>query len=112
MLVKNDEIAKTFSKHFTETVETFNTFEWPSNNTNLLNDRFTAIIKKFQNHPSTKKLKSKYNFQGKFSFKLVPVNYVESIIKNIPNNKVAGREIPLHILKGKVQFIFLCNPQK
>ena len=27
LLVKNDEIAKTFNKHFAETVETLNTFE-------------------------------------------------------------------------------------
>ena len=39
------------------------------------------------------------HFQEKFSFKSVPVKYVESIIKNIPNNKAAGGEIPLHILK-------------
>ena len=47
------------------------------------------------------KLKSKYNFQGKFSFKPVPVKYIESIIKNIPNNKVAG---------GKYLYMFLNNP--
>ena len=29
----------------------------------------------------------------------MPVNYVKSIIKNIPNNKVARGEIPLHIIK-------------
>ena len=45
------------------------------------------------------KLKSKYNFQEKFSFKPVPVKYVESIIKNIPNIRAAGGELPLHILK-------------
>ena len=45
------------------------------------------------------KLKSKYNFQQKFSFKPVPVKYVENIIKNIPNNKAAGGEIPLHTPK-------------
>ena len=33
------------------------------------------------------KLKSTYNFQENISFKPVPVKYVESIIKNIPNNK-------------------------
>ena len=75
------------------------TFQWPSNNTDLLNEQLTGIIKKFQNHPSIKKLKSKYNFQEKVSFKPVSVNYVESIIKNIPNNKAARGEIPLHILK-------------
>ena len=51
LLVKNDEIAKTFNKHFSENVETLNTFEWSSNNTYLLNDHLTAIIKNFQNHP-------------------------------------------------------------
>ena len=66
LLVSNDEIAKTFNKHFAETVETLNTFEWPSNNTDLLNDQLTAIIKKFRNHPSIIKLKSKYNFQENF----------------------------------------------
>ena len=100
-LVKNDEIAKTFNKHFAETVETLNNFEWPSNNTDLLNNQLTAIIKKFQSHRSIKKLKSKYNFQEKFSFKSVPVNYVETVIKNTPNNKAARGEISLHILKQR-----------
>ena len=45
------------------------------------------------------KLKSKYNFQEKFSFKPVPVKYAESVIKNIPNNKAAGGEVPSHIFK-------------
>ena len=40
------------------------------------------------------KLKGKYNFQEKFSLKSV-----SKIIKNIPNNKASGGEIPLHILK-------------
>ena len=44
------------------------------------------------------KLKSKYDFQEKISFKPVPMKYVESIIKNTPN-KAAEGEIPLHILK-------------
>ena len=35
LLVNNDEIAKTFKRHFTETTEKLNTFEWPSNNENL-----------------------------------------------------------------------------
>ena len=99
LLVSNDEIAKIFNKHFAETVETFNTFEWPSNNTDLLKDQLTAIIKTFRNHPSIMKLKSKYNFQEKFSFKPVPVKSVERIIKNIPKNRAAGVEIHLHILK-------------
>ena len=52
LLVNDDEISKTFNKHFAETTETLNTFEWLSSNTELLNDQLTVIIKKFQNHPS------------------------------------------------------------
>ena len=47
------------------------------------------------------KLKSKYNFQEKFSFKPVPVKYAESVIKNIPNNKAAGGKVPLPIFKQR-----------
>ena len=45
------------------------------------------------------KLKSKYNFQEKFSFKPVCAKYVENVIKYIPYDKATGEEIPLHILK-------------
>ena len=39
LLVHNDEIAKTFNKHFAEIVD-LNTFELPSNSTDLLNDTY------------------------------------------------------------------------
>ena len=60
MLVNNDEIAKTFNKHFAETVEKLSTFEWPSNNEDLTEETLTKIIKKFMNHPSIVKIKNKY----------------------------------------------------
>ena len=62
LLVNNDVIAKTFDKHFAETLEILYTFEWLSNKKDLLNDQLTAIIIKFQNHPSIMKIKSKYKF--------------------------------------------------
>ena len=101
LLVNNDEIAKTLNNHFSETVEKLNTFEWPSNEKyeNMHNEKLTTIIKKFENHPSIMKIKSKYAIQEKFSIKPVTVKDVENIIKNMPNNKASGREIPLNILK-------------
>ena len=48
LLVKNDDIAKTFNKHFAETVETLNTFEWPSNNTDLLMINLLLLLKTFR----------------------------------------------------------------
>ena len=63
------------------------------------NEKLTTIIKKFENHPSIMKIKSKYAIQEKFSIKPITVKDVENIIKNMPNNKASGGEIPLNILK-------------
>ena len=101
LLVNNDEIAKILNNHFSETVEKLNTFEWPSNEKyeNMHNEKRTTVIKKFENHPSIMKIKSKYAIKEKFSIKPVTVKDVENIIKNMPNNKASGGEIPLNILK-------------
>ena len=99
LLVNNDEIAKTFNKHFAETVETLNIFEWSSNNKDLSNDKITGLIIKFQNYPNIMKIKSKCNFQEKICFKPFSLKYVANMIKNIPKNKVSGGEISAHVLK-------------
>ena len=100
-LVNNDEIVKTLNNHFSETVKKLNTFEWPSNEKyeNIHNEKLTTIIKKFENHPSIMKIKSKCAIQEKFSIKPVTVKDVENIIKNMPNNKAPGGETHVNMLK-------------
>ena len=44
LLVNNDGTANTIKKDFAETVVTLNTFEWPSNNKDLLNKQLIASI--------------------------------------------------------------------
>ena len=58
----------------------------------------TKIIKKFKNHPSVLKIKSKYLIQETFSFHPVSVKDVENIIKNISSNKASGGDILIQIL--------------
>ena len=99
LLVNNDETPKTFNKHFAETVEKLSTFEWLSTNGDLTEETAIKIIKKFNNHPSVPKIKSKYLIQEKFSFQPVSVKDVENIIKNIPSNKTLGGDISIQILK-------------
>ena len=99
LLVNNDEIAKTFNKHFAETVEKLSTFEWPSTNKDLTEETVTKIIKKFKNYPNVLKIKSKYLIQEKFSFQPVSVKDVENIIKKIHSNKASAGDIPIQILK-------------
>ena len=115
LLVNNDEIAKTFNKHFAETVEKLktvenikhlaeaaeklNTFEWPSNNEDLTEKALPKIIKRFKNHPSIVIIKSKHLIQEKFSFQPVSAKDLESVIKSIPRNKASGGNIPIQIVK-------------
>ena len=99
MLVNTDEIAKTFNKHFAETVEKLIAFEWHSINEDLTEETVTKIIKKFKNHPSVLKIKIKYLIQEKLFFQPVSVKDVENIIKNIPSNKASGGDMPIQILK-------------
>ena len=99
LIVKNDEIAKIFNKHFSETVDKLNIFEWPSCESEYTEDQLTNIINKYKSHPSIKKIKSNYTIKQKFSFKPVTVKDIENVIKNISTNKVTGGEIPLNVLK-------------
>ena len=99
LLVNSDEIAKTFNKHFAETIEKLNTFEWPSKNEDLTEETLTKIIKKFKNHPSIVKIKNKYLTQEKFSFQPVSVKDVQKVIKSIIRNKASGGGITIQILK-------------
>ena len=96
LIVKNDEIAKIFNKHFSETVDKLNIFEWPSYESKYTEDQLTNIINKYKSHPSIKKIKSNYTIKQKFSFKPVTVKDIKNVI---PTNKVTGGEIPLNVLK-------------
>ena len=53
LLVNNDEIAKAFNNHFSETVKKLNIFKWPFNEKyeNIQNEKLTTIIKKFKINP-------------------------------------------------------------
>ena len=64
--VKNDEIAKIFSKHFSETVDKLNIFEWLSYESEYTEDQLANIINKYKSHPSIKKIKSNYTITENF----------------------------------------------
>ena len=68
LMVKNDEIAKIFNKHFSEIVDKLDIFEWPSCETEDTKDQVTHIIYKYKNHPRIKKIKSNYTIKQKFHF--------------------------------------------
>ena len=82
-----------------KTVDKLNTFEWPSFESEYIEDQLTNIINKYKSHPSIKKIKSNCSIKQRFYFKPVTVKDIENVMKNIPTNKVTGGEIPLNVLK-------------
>ena len=60
---------------------------------------------KFKTHPSIVKIKKHFKINTTFSFSPTSKDEIVAIIKDLQNNKAAGGEIPLTILK-KSNFIF------
>ena len=96
LILKNEEIAKTFIDYFGSIVKNLNLHYWedknsvPSNSSDKIND----IIKNFENHPSIYNIKTKYRGISKFSFQPVTIEEVKNM-----TNKAVGGEIPTKILK-------------
>ena len=93
LILKNEEIAKTFNDYFGSIVENLNLHYWedknsvPSNSSNKIND----IIKNFENHPSIYNIKTKYRGISKFSFQPVTIEEVKNIVRLIKLSVVKYR---------------------
>ena len=63
------------------------------------------IVSKCKTHPSIVKIKKHFKINTTFSFSPTSKDEIVAIIKDLQNNKAAGGEIPLNILK-KSNFTF------
>ena len=80
-------------------------FKW-SDSSDSLNkpDPIKTIVNKYQNHPSIKKIKSKYITVKPFLFRPVTPKDVLDVISTLVDTKSSGRDIPLRILTGNKLF--------
>ena len=107
LILKNEEIAKTFNDYFSAIVDNLNLHHWedktspPSSTSDKTND----IIKNYEKHPSNCKIKAKYRGISSFSFRPVSVEEVKKIIQDLKTNKAVGGEILTKILK-ECEFTF------
>ena len=104
ILVKNDVIADTFSNFLAIFLKSINLFKWPdiSWDSTILSsvlDRIDRIILKYKFHPSIISIKQNIHHIEKFSFRFVTLEDVRLIIKDLKNNKAAGGDISLKLLK-------------
>ena len=89
LILKNEEIAKTFNDYFGAIVDNLDLHHWedrtssPSNTSDKIND----IIKNYEKHPSICNIKTKYRGISNFSFRPVSVEEVKKIIRDLKRLK-------------------------
>ena len=81
LILKNEEIAKTFNDYFGAIVDNLHLHHWEG-------QTFFFICN----------MKTKYRGIGNFSFRPVSVEEVKMIIRDLKTNKAVGSEIPTKIL--------------
>ena len=101
LILKNKEIANIFNDHFGSIVDNLGLDHWDDHflSPTKGNDRIDNIIKRYKNHPSIKNIKAKFNSVRIFSFQPFSGDDVKTVIRDLKNNKFAGGEIPIKILK-------------
>ena len=101
LILKNKKIANTFNDHFRSIVVNLDLDHWEDHSVSPTKgvDRIDNIIKRYKNHPSIKNIKAKCNSVRIFSFQPISVDDVKTVIRDLKNNKSAGGEIQIQILK-------------
>ena len=110
----NEELAETFNKHFSKLVESLDIDKTLASNiasSDIIDPVFNAI-KKYENHPSIKKIKQFMSGKDlKFSFIFETKSKILAEIHNLDNKKACQEnDIPVKIIKDNIdifsEFIF------
>ena len=108
LILKSKEITNTFNDYFGSIVDNLGLDHWDDHSLSPTkgDDRIDNIIKEYKNNPSINNIKAKFNSVRIFSFPPVSVDDVKTVIRDLKNNKSAGGEIPIQILKESEYFTF------
>ena len=102
LILKTEEIAKTFNDYFGAIVDNLDFYYWQdkTSSASKKSDKINGIIKNYEKHPSTCNIRN-----SNFSFWSVSVEEVKKIIQDLKTNKAVGGEISTKILK-ECEFTF------
>ena len=112
LILKNEEIAKTFDDYFSEIVDNLNLHHWQDKTSPLssTSDKINDIKKNYEKHPTICNIKTKHRHIINFSFPPVSAEEVKKIIQDLKTNKAVGGEISTSKLKEcKFTFDVLIN---
>ena len=105
MILDNKSVSKEFNNCLSEIADSLDLLQFPSEPRREYADEIDNIVSKFKTHPSIVKIKKHFEIKTTFSFSPTSKDEIVAIIKGLQNNKAAGGEIPLNVLK-KSNFTF------
>ena len=101
MITKEKEVAEKMNNFFIETIEDLDIKSYPLTNENTINPKNTIenIVKKYEMHRSTLKIKEYITLEDKFSFTLTTQEELQKEIKQLNTKKASvENDIPTKML--------------
>ena len=92
--------------YFGSIVENLNLFQWNEHNSEIHSKKVETMIEDFKNHSSCEIIKQYFKNQITFTLRYLTTDEVKKVIHDLKNNKAAGGEIPVKILKNCDYMIF------
>ena len=102
MILDNASVSEKLNNYFSQIVVSLDLYEFFSKPHRKYADEIDNIVSKFKTHSSIVKIKKHFKIKTTFSFSPTSKDEIVAIIKGLQNNKAAGGEIPLHILKKSI----------
>ena len=99
MILNNESVPEKPNIYFSQIADSLDLYEFPSKLSSEYAGKIHNIVPKFKTHPSIVKIKKHFKIKTTFSFSPTSKGKLVAIIKDLQNNKAAGGEIPLNILK-------------
>ena len=99
MTLDNEAVSEIFNNYFSQIVDFLYLYEFPSEQRREYTGEIDNIMLKFKAYPSIVKIKKHFKIETTFSFSSTSKDEIVAIIKDLQNNKAAGGEIFLNILK-------------
>ena len=92
LIMKNQDIANTYSDYFGSVVENWNLYQWNKHNGETHSKNVETIIENFKNDPSCKIIKKYFKNHITFTFGHVTTDEVKKVIHDLKNHTHVKKE--------------------
>ena len=87
MILDNESVSEKFNSYFSQIVDSFDLYEFPSKLIRVYTGKIDNIVSKFKTYQSIVKIKKHFKIKTTFSFSPTNKDEIVTIIKDLQNNK-------------------------